>query len=379
VSDDIDVPQVSGVWRPVVLLPRDFERSLSAAEQTMTLGHELVHLRRGDLAWGWVPAAAERLFFFHPLARLAAREYLAAREAACDAAVVAALALEPAAYGRVLVRLGVAALPAPAASAAASSQASLRRRLEMLQEIGSRPPIRARLALVLALGACVPLQLGARAPEPAAQAPAPATAPASATAPKADRPVTRALAPRSAPQPAASANPVAVDRTVLRDVGPPATSPRARAAAPATAAQSVTAQPPTAPALAESPELAEAIKRMEALVRELNEAAAAVPGKAKTPLGDQVDKIRALQEQLQLVETEKMRAFAENTRAAADAIRLQVERRARAAQLAEVTARLDELNVRLREIGELRTQLEQQAKQLEDERRRLNEAADRIR
>ena len=138
----------------------------------MTLCHELVHVRRHDLALGWVPALAERLFFFHPLARVAAREYLIAREAACDAAVLRALDVAPQEYGRLLLRFGVTR-PEPGFSAtgASSSTSSLRRRLDMLHHITlSRTSRRATwlLACIVAL-ALLPFQLVARTPgEPAA-------------------------------------------------------------------------------------------------------------------------------------------------------------------------------------------------------------------
>jgi hypothetical protein len=42
--------------------------TLTPNESSMALAHELAHLRRGDLWLGWLPAIAQRLFFFHPLA-----------------------------------------------------------------------------------------------------------------------------------------------------------------------------------------------------------------------------------------------------------------------------------------------------------------------
>ncbi len=165
VSDEIDSPQVVGVRRPVVLLPTTVVTAFTATDRTMTLCHELVHIRRHDLALGWVPALAERLFFFHPLARFAAREYLVAREAACDAAVLRALGVAPQEYGRLLLRFGVTR-PEPgfAATGASPSTSSLRRRLDMLNHITHGPTSRRAtwiLAAIVAL-ALVPFQLVAR-------------------------------------------------------------------------------------------------------------------------------------------------------------------------------------------------------------------------
>jgi len=164
-SHEVTSPQVMGFWRPCVLLPAATSM-FSDDEWRMMLCHELTHVRRRDLVLGWIPALAERAFFFNPLARLAAREYVLAREAACDAAVLRALSAEPQTYGRLLVRLGVSRQASALSAAGASPSTSmLKRRLEMLHVTASRPTGSRRLwlaAVTLALAA-VPFQLTARA------------------------------------------------------------------------------------------------------------------------------------------------------------------------------------------------------------------------
>ncbi len=102
----IESPQVTGLWRTTVLLPAD--QRLTPEESAMALAHELAHLRRGDLWLVWVPAIAQRLFFFYPLVGWAMREYALSREAACDAQVLQQTGTMPQAYGRLLLRLGIA-------------------------------------------------------------------------------------------------------------------------------------------------------------------------------------------------------------------------------------------------------------------------------
>jgi beta-lactamase regulating signal transducer with metallopeptidase domain len=160
-------PFITGVLRPVIVIPARFS-ALSPEQQRMALCHELAHVKRGDLWLGIVPALAERVFFFHPLARLASREYVFWREVACDAAVLTALATAPQAYGRLLLDLGVAAGPATLAPAGAAwSFDSLKRRIVMLQR-PSTPSLRIRVAAIgisiLALTGLVPFRLVARTP-----------------------------------------------------------------------------------------------------------------------------------------------------------------------------------------------------------------------
>jgi bla regulator protein BlaR1 len=207
-------PRVMGLMRPVVLLPEAALRSLSQQELEWVLSHELLHLRRKDLWLGLIPALAERLFYFHPLARLASREYGSARESACDAAVLAGRNPSPRAYGRLLLKLGVRACP-PSSVAALVDRKSLQRRLEMLHQITHRPGLRRTWPfIVVAVLALVPLRLvaaGTDAPQPAdhrrghpevtrlAQS-TPATAPTPAP-PTEPSPPARANQPAAAPTP----------------------------------------------------------------------------------------------------------------------------------------------------------------------------------
>jgi bla regulator protein blaR1 len=200
-SAEVRTPQAIGLRRPLVLLPKSGLALLSRAEVSMTLCHELVHLRRGDLWLGWVPALAHRIFFFHPLAALAAREYAIAREAACDAEVLRLLGTAPQAYGRLLLRWGVAPRETGLAAAGASpSLQNLKRRLQMLQQTSTNKRRLSGwwwLAGAVVLAGLIPLRIVAQQPAPEAQA---ETAAEVAEAPEAPDPVL-APAPEDAPLP----------------------------------------------------------------------------------------------------------------------------------------------------------------------------------
>ena len=194
---EVATPQAAGLWRPRVLLPRPQLDRLSAPELSMVLCHELVHLRRRDLWLGWVPALAERLFFFHPLAALAAREYALAREAACDAEVLAVLGAAPQAYGRMLLKLGVGPrATALTAATAAPSRHHLKRRLQMLSHAAEKRPSVAWwvLLVLLAVVGLIPFRLVAAqaasqplraAAGPPPSPPTPPISPISPTSPRA--------------------------------------------------------------------------------------------------------------------------------------------------------------------------------------------------
>jgi bla regulator protein BlaR1 len=205
-SAEVGTPLVIGGRRPVILVPADAFAALPADQQRMALCHELAHLKRGDVWLGCVPAAAERCFFFHPLARLAAREYAFWREAACDEAVLTTLGASPQGYGRMLLALGVSRRTATfSAAGAAWSFQDLKRRLTMLDRTPS-PSLRGRVlaagAVALAMLAIVPIRAVARSAAPAAPSPSQAAdaPPALAAAPagRAESPAARVDAPAAA-------------------------------------------------------------------------------------------------------------------------------------------------------------------------------------
>jgi beta-lactamase regulating signal transducer with metallopeptidase domain len=149
VSTAIRSPQVTGLWRTTVLLPAD--QHLTLTESSMALAHELAHLRRGDLWLGWIPAVAQRLFFFHPLVAWAVREYALSREAACDAQVLQQTGTMPQAYGQLLLRLGVSHPMHAGLAGASPTFQNLKRRLTMLQHFDpvSRRHLRGWLLVAL--------------------------------------------------------------------------------------------------------------------------------------------------------------------------------------------------------------------------------------
>ncbi len=82
-------PYVTGLVRPTVLLPVDFQQRFDPEQQQLILQHELMHWRRGDLHANLIALLVLTLFWFHPLCWLAYRAYRQDQELACDALVLA--------------------------------------------------------------------------------------------------------------------------------------------------------------------------------------------------------------------------------------------------------------------------------------------------
>lgn len=87
VSPRADVPLLCGLFIPAVILPVGHGR-WPASRLRMVLVHELIHLKRRDVAWEIVAQLATLPVWFHPLAWLAVRRMRVERELACDDAVL---------------------------------------------------------------------------------------------------------------------------------------------------------------------------------------------------------------------------------------------------------------------------------------------------
>lgn len=85
-TERVIVPQVVGLWRPVILLPAAALAGLRADELEMILAHELAHVRRHDLWANLVQRLAEAVLFFNPAVWYLSRRISTYREYCCDEA-----------------------------------------------------------------------------------------------------------------------------------------------------------------------------------------------------------------------------------------------------------------------------------------------------
>lgn len=88
ISSGVSSPAVTGLFKPVLLLPANFGQDLSAEQARLILKHELMHVKRGDLPLHYLSCLLLAFHWFNPLLWLAFHQARADREAACDERVL---------------------------------------------------------------------------------------------------------------------------------------------------------------------------------------------------------------------------------------------------------------------------------------------------
>jgi len=133
-TDGAGGPFVCGLMRPVLVLPRGLLAELDAGQWRAVMLHELSHLKRRDLWWGWLPALARVVYFFHPVAHWVHFRVRLERELACDQLAMTLSGRGAAEYARVLVQVvSHASMPAALTMSSPEGLSTFwKRRLTML-------------------------------------------------------------------------------------------------------------------------------------------------------------------------------------------------------------------------------------------------------
>jgi TonB family protein len=152
VSATASRPVTCGIRRPIVLVPRNFER-FPECEQTAIACHELLHVRRADWTWNVADEVTRAVFWFHPGVWWLINEIQLTREQLVDREVVRRLGTKQP-YLQALLRI---ARPVPRLVLTPASlflkRAHLKQRVALLVKEGSMS--KARLACAVLIMAVV--------------------------------------------------------------------------------------------------------------------------------------------------------------------------------------------------------------------------------
>jgi uncharacterized protein (TIGR03435 family) len=163
-------PGVAGIFRPVLLLPRDLPVRLTSDAFQAILAHEFCHVQRRDNLTAALHRLVQAIFWFHPAVWHIGKRLLAEREQACDEAVLRQ-GIAPANYAAgILAVCRLALEPAPSCAAGVTG-ADLKLRIGAILHGASTARLTLSRKIVLAAAAAAavapPLWIGiARAQSP---------------------------------------------------------------------------------------------------------------------------------------------------------------------------------------------------------------------
>ncbi|MEP1231471.1 MAG: M56 family metallopeptidase [Litorimonas sp.] len=78
-------PFVTGVIKPLIIVPNNFVTNYSKEAQLFALCHEMSHIKRRDFIWAFALLIFRAVHWYNPLVHYAARRFRLDQEAACDA------------------------------------------------------------------------------------------------------------------------------------------------------------------------------------------------------------------------------------------------------------------------------------------------------
>lgn len=151
------MPMTWGWWRPAALLPAEAAQ-WEQERLRLVLRHELAHMRRGDCLTQALAAVVCALYWFNPLAWLAAARMRTERERACDDLVVALGPTRPSEYAGHLLEIARQLSAAPRGALPVARRSGLEQRLRALLDDANEHgglTRRAAVAVACALAACL--------------------------------------------------------------------------------------------------------------------------------------------------------------------------------------------------------------------------------
>jgi beta-lactamase regulating signal transducer with metallopeptidase domain len=103
VTNELICPAVFGIFRPILLMPKNYLSKLSRKDAEHMLLHELAHIKRGDTIVHGIYLLLQIVYWFNPLLWLARRQLHHLRELCCDATVARLLKNKTCEYRETLI------------------------------------------------------------------------------------------------------------------------------------------------------------------------------------------------------------------------------------------------------------------------------------
>ncbi|HEY4312916.1 MAG TPA: M56 family metallopeptidase [Pirellulales bacterium] len=98
-------PAAFGLFRPTILLPEALLNGTPPERVELVLAHELIHIRRRDVAASTVQLVAQLTWWFNPIIWWVNQKLTRERERCCDEELLSGLGCKPALYARTLLNV----------------------------------------------------------------------------------------------------------------------------------------------------------------------------------------------------------------------------------------------------------------------------------
>lgn len=143
-------PVLSGIIRPKLFLPSNFNQTFSKQQQVLILQHELTHYKRGDNWFNLLAIITVATFWFNPLLWLAYKAFRRSQELACDAVVLQNKNKEQKiSYSKALLQCAPQPLSSFAIYSPYSEKKSMLKRIENIRNYSKIKPAMVGLSIVL--------------------------------------------------------------------------------------------------------------------------------------------------------------------------------------------------------------------------------------
>jgi bla regulator protein BlaR1 len=174
-------PGISGVFRPVLLLPEGIADRLTKEQLAAVVAHELCHVRRRDNLAAAIHMVVDAAFWFHPLVWWIGARLVEERERACDEKVLR-MSANPQVYAEGILNVCKFYVESPLACVSGVTGSNLKKRIEeiMTHQISRKLNFGRKLLLTAAAFAAIaaPVAIGImEAPQVRAQQQAAAPVP----------------------------------------------------------------------------------------------------------------------------------------------------------------------------------------------------------
>lgn len=159
-SKNVKTPCITGLIKPVILIPDYMVRKLTNEEMKYVIIHELAHFKRKDTLVNWIVIVLNLVHWFNPILYFSFKKFKQDSEMSCDAKALSCIeSKKRKEYGNTIISLTsiVSAFDVKPWEVAMVSKSEIKRRIIMISKFKKRTLVGTTVGVLAAvvIGACV--------------------------------------------------------------------------------------------------------------------------------------------------------------------------------------------------------------------------------